>query len=188
LPPTGSCRNRKNLSQLGDKLAVFDLVGQQPQHERLNFHNSLLLRGAVGHRTRQLRNLGNPSAIVFFFDLYVHRKNMPGCQRLSKRGTGVVPILFALFCASPGSPRAPAVPGTTRALAGGGRRGDRLARRSDSSTFIGGGADDHGRGGRAPRDQKLRTLPFLSLIAHPSTSLIHHFLPPFTNRRATLHI
>jgi hypothetical protein len=42
------------------------------------------------------------------------------------------------------------VSGTTRALA---RGAVRLARRLDSDGFIGEGADDDGRGGRAPRDR-----------------------------------
>jgi hypothetical protein len=46
--------------------------------------------------------------------------------------------------------RGMAVSGTTRALA---RGGVRLARRLDSDGFIGEGADDDGRGGRAPRDR-----------------------------------
>jgi hypothetical protein len=46
------------------------------------------------------------------------------------------------------------VSGTTRALACRGRRGGRLARRFGvGRRLIGEGADEHGRGGRAPRDR-----------------------------------
>jgi hypothetical protein len=70
--------------------------------------------------------------------------------------------------------RSPTVSGTTRARAGGAVR---LARRSDSSTFIGEGADDHDRGSRAPRDQS-RTQPEFQPTTTTASPAHHPLTPP----------
>ncbi len=59
-----SCSPERNRGHVRCSFAFLDLVGQNPECQRLNVRDSLFLRRAVYERTWYLVNLGDPAAIL----------------------------------------------------------------------------------------------------------------------------
>lgn len=61
--PSGSCcHGGEDLLNLGRTLSLLDPLGEHPQATRLNARDGLIAGGTVSHRSRNLCDLGNPTA------------------------------------------------------------------------------------------------------------------------------
>jgi len=63
-----SCGDKK-LAKLGYGFAVVKPVRKGAKRERLDLGPGFLRRGSVGHDTRQVRDFGNPTAVVLLLKL-----------------------------------------------------------------------------------------------------------------------
>jgi len=70
LRPASYSRGLKgDVQELARRFLMFQTLCQHAQRERLHFRHGLRLVGAIAEHAREVRNLGDPSPVLFAFQL-----------------------------------------------------------------------------------------------------------------------
>src|SRR6185295_4309744 len=83
---TGSCCRDKKIAELGDRLAVFKPVCKRAQSQSFDLASRLLTVGAVGHDSRQCRDLRKPATVFLLLELHLQHGSFLSTTNLRSAG------------------------------------------------------------------------------------------------------
>ena len=70
--PTGSCRKAKDFGDFRGRFTVFKAVGHDAEDKRLDLGDRFFPGSTIGHGAGNDGHLGDPTAVLFAFDLNLH--------------------------------------------------------------------------------------------------------------------